>query len=545
MFGLVIALVLFASAQSSFAQVSISLTANPPSDGEIQTNKTAQTASPGVAGGGLLVTGSLIATSNLTQTRLRITYPAPITSSPAICYNSTSTTEFACPRAAGVGVPAADPIRIEGQTGVFATVTQPILNTASSRIEIWLPTIAGNSASGSFRIVGVRIDANGKTGAQSATAALADAANNYLLTTNSVQVINAIANGIASMSIGARSGQTNLGTGSVFTNRTTPDKLASFTIVEGFASAFRTKIQSGNSGVALPNSTRIRLTFNNVPSGVTLTLSLNVPASTGANALNADFVSSGTKIQTITSTANTAQIEFTATSLTTTETLEVDVSDLTLTSTAAVTTEGAISVTATFFPIGDAIDSTDGAPSAADGYPVFAQLDVGPTTIINIVSANTTLLIPLAEKVGVFDTGISVANTTSDPYGGLTGGGAVASSGTLTFNFFPSTATGAGTSCTLTTSSTTRPGFGIASDGTVAAGATYVVLLSQLLPASNCAAGDFVGYIFITARFLNAHGQATISDFRTYSLAANVLVLAPPATSPRNAPGTGVESLGF
>jgi hypothetical protein len=543
MFGLVMALVLMTTAQGAFAQVSISITANPPSAGEIQTNKNAQTAEAGSSGGGLLVTGSLIASSNLTQTQLRLTYPGPITSAPLVCRDTNlAGDEFNCPDAE---IPAGDKIRIEGQTGVFAAVTQPILNTASSRIEIWLPAITGNNSSGSFRISGVRIDANGKTGAQSVTASVSDSAANYLLTTTSVQVINAISNGIASMSIGSRSSQPNLGTASIFTNRTVPDKLASITIVEGFASAFRTASQLSNSGTAVSNSTRIRLTFNNVPTGVTLTLSMNAPAAASPNNLNANFVSTSAATQTVTATSNTAVINFTSTSLTTTETLEVDISDVTLTSTAAVTTTGSVSVTATFFPIGDAVDSTVFAPTDNNGYPVFTQLDVGPVTVINIVAANTTLLIPLAEKIGAFDTGISVANTTADPFGGLTGGGAVASAGTLKFDFFPSSATGAGTACTLTTSSTNRPGFGISSDGTIAAGATYTVLLSQLLPVSNCAAGDFVGYIFITADFLNAHGQATISDFRTYSLAANVLVLPPPATTARNAPAGGVESLSF
>jgi hypothetical protein len=202
------------------------------------------------------------------------------------------------------------------------------------------------------------------------------------------------------------------------------------------------------------------------------------------------------------------------------------------------------------FPIGDALNNSTstalGLPQLGTGgaYPTFTQLDVGPVTVVNIVAASTTLLIPLAEKVGPFDTGISVANTTNDPFGSG-GGGATPSAGTLRFDFFPSTATGAGTACFLQTSATSRPGVGIASDGTVPAGATYLALLSQLLPQSNCAAGDFFGYIFITANFLNAHGQATISDFRTYSLASNVLVLAPPSTSPRSTPAGSAERLTF
>jgi hypothetical protein len=540
--ALVIALVLFVMAPGSFAQVSITLTPNA-SSAEAQTNKTAQTASPGVAGGGILVTGQLIATSPLSTTTLRVSFPSPITSSPASCTDGD--TVVAC---ADGAVPAtgSDFVRIEGATGVFATVSNPVLNTASSRIEITLPGTVGsggsnaNSLSGSFRLVGVRIDANGKTGAQNITVALSSSANNYLLQTTSATVINDIAPGIGNVGIGARPGGTSEGTATIFTNRTAPDKKASIAIVEGFASAFRTATQSSNSGSAVNNSSRLRLTFNNVPSGVTLTLSIN---SIGTN-LNGLFVATGTVNQLITSASSTATIEITKSSLTTVETMEVDVTDITLTSTAAVTSAGSINVTVSYAPNGDALRD-NGSPTDDAGYPVFTEQESSPVTLVNITAASTTILIPLAEKLGAFDTGISVANTTLDPFGGTSGGGAAASAGTLRFDFFPSSATGQVTACTLTTSSTNRPGFGIASDGTIPAGATYLVLLSQLLPVSNCAAGDFVGYIFITANFLNAHAAATISDFRTYSLAAPALVLPPPATTPRSAPTSGVESLGF
>jgi hypothetical protein len=265
MVGVLTMLVFFAMASSSFAQVSISLIPDP-SPGEVQTNNNAQTASPGVSGAGVLVSGSLIATSPLTTTTLRITYPSPITSSPATF-------------APAASIPSADPIRIEGATGVFASVSNPVLNTSNSRIEIQLtafPSLSGgNTQSGSFRLVGVRIDANGKSGAQTATASLDSSANNYILTTTSVTVINAISNGIGTMAIGARAGNTNNGTATIFTNRTLPDALASFIITEGFAGAFRTATQSSNSGVAVPNGSQIRLTFNNVPTGVTLALTAN------------------------------------------------------------------------------------------------------------------------------------------------------------------------------------------------------------------------------------------------------------------------------
>jgi hypothetical protein len=542
MFGLVFALVLL-MAQSTFAQINLSLIPDA-SSGEVQTNRNAQTATPDSSGSGVLISGQLIANSVLTTTTLRISYPSPITSSPA---------SFAL----APSIPTNDPIRIEGASGVFASVTNGslTLNTTNSRIEILLPGLTQggvNSQSGSFRVVGVRIDANGKTGAQSITASLDSSANNYILTTpGPITVISTLGPGIGSMAIGSGGGQTNNASATIFTNRTLPDATGSIVINEGIASAWRTATQSSNSGTAVTNGTQIRLTFSGVPAGVTLTLA----AVTGGNPAPPTISLSNTSV---TASSTTSIISFTGTSSTTASNLkpsltsvnylQIDYTVNALSTTAAVTTPGSITVTATMYPIGDGVNNDDsahlGLPRQDQGYPTFAQADVGPVTIVNIVPASTTLLIPLVEKVGVFDTGISIANTTSDPFGSG-GGGATASAGTLKFDFFPATATGAGTACTLTTSSTSRPGFGIASDGTVPAGSTFVALLSQLLPASNCAAGDFVGYVFVTANFLNAHGQATISDFRTYSLATNVLVLPPPATSPRSNPGGSAEQLSF
>jgi len=550
MTGLLPVLVVLALTPSSFAQVQITITPNV-SAGEIQTNRAAQTATTGSSGAGVLVTGQLIASSPLTTTDLRLSYPGPITSSGAIC-QLTATTQGACPAstAGGPNIPSVDPIRIEGATGVFATVGPPRLNTTSSRIEIQLPGFSStipNNQSGSFRLVGVRIDANGKTGAQSVTAALTDQTANYLLTTTSATVISALGPGIASMQIGARSGQTNLGTATIFTNRTVPDQQASFTLTEGFANAWRSTIQSSNSGVALNpvppyNSTRIRLTFNNIPTGVTMTLSINFPNSTTGNP-NAQFTT-GSPTATVTSTTPTATIEILGSSLTTTETLEVDVSAVSVTSTAAVTSSGSITVTATHAPLCDTILDDASLPTTANGYPCFAQADVGPVTVVNIVPTNTTLLMPYAAVLAPFDTGLALANTSADPFG-TGGGGASASAGSIRLDFFPTAATGgAGTAFSLTTSATVRPGAGLSSDGTLAAGATWTVLFSQLLPAAGSTA-PFIGYVFIQANFLNAHGTATISDFRTYSLTSNVLVLQPPATSPRSSPAGGAEALDF
>ena len=551
-FGVVATLVVVALAPSSFAQINITVT-SIPSASEVQTNRNAQTADPGSSGAGILVSGSVLADASvLTATILRVAYPSPITSSPANCVNSSGSTVFACPNVGTASVqtaliPTADAIRIEGATGVFATVSQARLNTTQSRIEIPLPLLTAplSATGGSFRLVGVRIDANGKAGAQTATIALDSSANNYILSTASVTVINAIGTGIGTFAIGARGSNTNQGTATIFTNRQAPDPTGSLILTEGFASAFRSATQSSNSGVDVTNGTNIRLTFNGIPAGVTLNLS----AQTGTGVT----VTVGNP--TVTATANTSTLVFTATNLSITDTVEVDwningcTSACALSTTAAVTTPATITATATLVPIGDGLINEEptrlGLPRQDQGYPTFAQADSGPITVVSIIPASTTLLLPYALVLAPYDTGLAVANTTADPFGS-SGGGATAQAGTITLNFFP-TATaggGAGTPFSLTTSSTIRPGAGLSSDGTLAAGATWTVLLSQALSAAG-QTGNFVGYVFIQTNFLNAHGTATISDFRTYSLAANVLVLSPPQTLSRTAALTGAEQLHF
>jgi len=155
-FGLVAAMFVLALAPSSFAQIQITVTPLG-SPFEIQTNRTAQTADPTSAGAGVLVSGQLLASSPLTTTGLLIDYPGPITSSSA-----------ASPFGA---IPPSDPIAIQGATGVFAGAVISTINWVSGIVTVQLPgTFTGtlppgqfdvNNQSGSFRLVGVRLDVNG------------------------------------------------------------------------------------------------------------------------------------------------------------------------------------------------------------------------------------------------------------------------------------------------------------------------------------------------------------------------------------------------
>ena len=521
MAGLPAILAALVLAPSSFAQVLITVTPTS-SPNEIQTNHAAQTTDPSTQGAGILVTGSLLAVSSLTTTTLIIAYPATVTSAPAFCGGTTCANGL---------IPPEDPITIVGASGLFANVANPKLNTSLRRIEVDLPgspASTPNSSSGFFRISGIRLDLNGLSGPVTATASLSNPANNYLLSNTAFTAINAVGAGIVTggVAIGARTGQTNLGTATILTNRTVAKGTASLLITGGFAGAWRNRTQLSNSGTALnnatENSTQIQLTFANIPMGVTLTLSVNGNFATATSPV-AEFCISpgcngvtGTGIAgttTVGSTSNTAVLEMVNPSLTSTPTVEVDISGISVSSTAAVTTPGVITVTASMAPFCTAATDSSGVPTLANGYPCFTETDVGPVIVVNIVPGSTTFLIPFALVQPPFDTGIAIANTSTDP-------------GSLTFTFFPTynDVTRGPTPFSFTTGSPPPPWLGIASNGTVLPGATAAGMLSSILIAAGLPV-NFEGYVFITANFVCAHGTATISDFKTYSLTANVLIL--------------------
>jgi hypothetical protein len=546
-------MLVLALAPSSFAQVQVRLF-NATSSFEVQTNRNAQTADPASVGSGITVTGELVAISNLTTTRLRLTFPAPITSSPAVTTTGVFPPGFAT-------APPTDAIRIDGGagTGLFASVTAvTTVDYTGGTIDINLPGVNNaGGLSGSLRLLGVRIDANGKTAPLTVSGALQSTANNYFAPTETPTLISALGPGITGLAIGAKTSPTtdpvpannavpSDGTATVFTNRTVSDNLASFIIVEGNQQALRTATQSSSSGVAVPNGTNIRLTFNNVPANLTLTLTCSGSGSSTAVSLVV-AVSNGS----ITSTNNTSNITVTGTSLTRTETLDCRIalpvpaggqlgSNVSL-------SPGAITVTATLIPIGDALDTVNtptlNFPTVTGGYPRFAQADLGPLTIINIVAANTTFLLPYASKTGPFDTGIALANTTADPFG-VSGGGQAPAAGNCVLTFFPRTTTGAGTSSTLTTSATVRPGTGLGTDGTLAAGGTWTVNVSELLPAATPAiSGDYFGYIFVVCNFPAGHGISFIYNGAGFTSFSPLGVMNPPAAVARTS--LNAEFLGF
>jgi len=107
----------------------------------------------------------------------------------------------------------------------------------------------------------------------------------------------------------------------------------------------------------------------------------------------------------------------------------------------------------------------------------------------------TNLLFTFVTNQNGFDTGISIANTTADPFG------TTQVSGTCTLNFFGANAP----SSPFTTAS-------------VAAGTVFATLASTVAPG-------FQGYLIAQCNFPLAHGWGFVSDIGARNLAAGYLAL--------------------
>lgn len=133
----------------------------------------------------------------------------------------------------------------------------------------------------------------------------------------------------------------------------------------------------------------------------------------------------------------------------------------------------------------------------------------------------TRLLFPFVTNQGGFDTGISIANTTADPFG------TKPQSGICTLNFYGNTSGGG--AAPVTQKSTT-----------VIAGSTLVLSLSSGGTNDLKGASGFQGYIIAECNFPLAHGYYFISDIGAQKLATGGLAIILPSNRTASLP----ESLG-
>src|ERR1035437_1338514 len=154
---------------------------------------------------------------------------------------------------------------------------------------------------------------------------------------------------------------------------------------------------------------------------------------------------------------------------------------------------GVSSVTLSYAPT-----FTSGAASTG----VIPRFGIGttPTNIFTIAICRTVLLYPYVTNQAGFDTGVTVANTTVDPFG------TAAQSGKCSLNWYGGT----------TAAPTVPPG--PSDTGTVLPGTVWANTLQAIAPG-------FQGYMIAVCNFQFAHGFAFISDVGARNLAMGYLAV--------------------
>jgi hypothetical protein len=169
----------------------------------------------------------------------------------------------------------------------------------------------------------------------------------------------------------------------------------------------------------------------------------------------------------------------------------------------------AVTATVSFAPIG----SSSGVPNFVSG---------SSTATVNgaaFSACSTTLLFPFVTNQLGFDTGIAIANTSSDLLNGGTKSTAAAQSGTCSLTFFGNTAPAA-----VTTAS-------------IASGTDYAAAASTVAPG-------FQGYMIASCNFLYGHGFAYVVYNLTQNNGAAMGYLADVIQSDRKSSGSTDSTVG-
>lgn len=166
-------------------------------------------------------------------------------------------------------------------------------------------------------------------------------------------------------------------------------------------------------------------------------------------------------------------------------------------------------------PSGGSFTAAAGAAASATlPIPRFSDsLDI-TQTYAKFALCTTDLLYPYVVNVLGFDTGIAIANTTTDPFG------TAPQQGTCQLNFYGATAQ---PSAPFTTP-------------VVATGTTYATLASTVAPG-------FDGYMIAVCNFQYAHGFAFVSDVGARNLAMGYLPLIINGGNSITSRGTSAENL--
>ncbi len=387
---------------------------------------------------------------------------------------------------------------------------------------------------GNFTLTGVRVAIYG-TPITFLAAQISAVNNNLVAGQTNPTVITSIGDGLI---VSGTAGAINLLTGAA-TN-------ASISVQEGYLNAFGITPALTNDQT---NGNIIRFTLSALPpAGYTISFPGTVNAVAPSTAIfttatvventdgtTATVASSGAAVV-ITSASTSLKIFYQLTSDSDPQQLETLTIPVTLSYTGSLPVPTAsITWTATLAPIGIGLTSSGGIPSPVF-IPRYADFEVGPGTLITppTGAGQTDILIPYGARVGSsgYDTGIAVSNTTRDPGGTILGTtGAVQQTGAITFYFYNSGSKTTPPSNFSYTTSASSPGTGLNALGQLPPGATYSVLLHELIVASQGIDLDFSGYVFVVTAFGNGHVQYVLTDFKFFSNGGQGLVV----DGPRNA----------
>jgi hypothetical protein len=447
---------------------------------------------------------------------LTVTYPVPITNAATVFGGPPNSNVFAIWRVGTIGgTPGVLP---PGITDGMA-VTPSVANVDGKGVVV-ISVPAAAQAPYSIRLTGVRVNVSG---ACSGSIAANITSTGNLLTSGetNVTVISNVSQALRNPAYGSggtppvfsNAAAINAVTGVVtYANTATFGNVVLVNIQENFLDAFG-KIAGAAGDTTANRAKQVRLTFSSFPAGVSVTL----PATDNSTLFALTTASGGAATSfTVPSATGSLVAYYTLTTNSVPTTLEslsipitVNVSPLASLPLAS----GSVNVSAHIAPI-------DALATAVPRYADDAACQTATLTVLTVQGASTTLLVPYAVNSAGYDTGLEVANTTTDPGTAAMGfTQAVRQAGAMTFYFYPQTgdafsyATVAGS-----------PGTGLAADGTLATGRIYTALLSQLLAAAN-KGPDFSGYIFIICNFTNGHGQYFISDFEFFTNGALMLVV--------------------
>jgi hypothetical protein len=177
---------------------------------------------------------------------------------------------------------------------------------------------------------------------------------------------------------------------------------------------------------------------------------------------------------------------------------------------------GTATVNLSFAPAPPTFSASSGAAASSTlTVPRFVADSTAARNIFIVNICRTILLYPFVTNIQGFDTGLAVANTSTDPFG------TPPQAGSCALNWYQGT---------------NNPAVG--NSGTIASGTVYTTLASTAVPGFN-------GYMIAVCNFQFAHGFAFISDVGARNLAMGylALVIPDPGTGSRTATPMGCAGL--